>query len=328
MHDVVDPVEEFGAQVNLEFAWVRIARQDDDRVAEVDRAALRVGDATVVEDLQEDRGDVGVRLLELVEEDHAIRAPSHRLRQLAGLVVAGVSGRRAKQSRDRVRLGVLREIDAHERILGSEELRGQRSREFRFADTAWTDEKKAADRFARILESRAAAADRLRDRSDCLVLAHDAFRKRTFEREQTARLLFAKRSLRDTRPLRNDRGDIGDVDDRAVAQRDRRRRLVDEIDRLIRQEPVDDVARGKRGRSIDRAIGDRDAVMIGVAAAQAAQDRARLFDRRFGDHHGLEAALERAIRFNVLAIFVERRRADALQFAARKLRLDHRGEIE
>ncbi len=39
-------------------------------VGEVDRAALAVGEAAVVEDLQEDVEDVGVGLLDFVEEDH------------------------------------------------------------------------------------------------------------------------------------------------------------------------------------------------------------------------------------------------------------------
>ena len=38
--------------------------------------------------------------------------------------------------------------------------------------------------------------------------------------------------------------------------------------------------------------------------------------RGLGDGHGLEAALKRGVLFNVLAVFVERRRADDLDLAA------------
>src|SRR3546814_17132603 len=51
---------------------------------------------------------------------------------------------------------------------------------------------------------------------------------------------------------------------------------------------------------------------------EAAQDRDRVLDRRLADEHRLEAPLQRRILLDVLAIFVERGRADAVQFAARE----------
>ncbi len=55
-----------------------------------------------------------------------------------------------------------------------------------------------------------------------------------------------------------------------------------------------------------------------VLLLQAAQDRDRVLDRRLGDEHRLEAARERRVLFDVLAVFVERGRADAVQLAARQ----------
>ncbi len=46
-------------------------------------------------------------------------------------------------------------------------------------------------------------------------------------------------------------------------------------------------------------------------------------DRRLVDQHLLEAALERGVLLDVLAVFVERGRADAVQLAARERRLEH-----
>ena len=43
--------------------------------------------------------------------------------------------------------------------------------------------------------------------------------------------------------------------------------------------------------------------------------------------HRLEAALEGRVLFDVLAVFVERGRADAVQFAARQHRLEHIGRV-
>ena len=73
---------------------------DHDRIAEVDRAALAVGQPAVVEQLQQDVEHVGVGLLDLVQQHHRVRAAAHRLGQLAALVVADVAGRRAHQPRD------------------------------------------------------------------------------------------------------------------------------------------------------------------------------------------------------------------------------------
>ena len=60
-----------------------------------------------------------------------------------------------------------------------------------------------------------------------------------------------------------------------------------------------------------------------VALLEAAQDRDRVLDRRLADEDRLEAPLERRVLLDVLAVLVERRRADAAQLAAREHRLQH-----
>ena len=95
-------------------------------------------------------------------------------------------------------------------------------------------------------------------------------------------------------------------------------RLVDQVDGLIGQEPVGDVAIRQHRRGHQRRILDAHAVMHFVAVAQAAQDRNGVFDRRLIDHHRLEAPFERGVLLDVLAVLVERGGADAVQFAARQ----------
>ena len=102
-----------------------------------------------------------------------------------------------------------------------------------------------------------------------------------------------------------------------------RSRLVDEIDGFVRQEAVADVAVRQGRRRDDRSIGDAHAVMHFVLLLQAAQDRDRVLDRWLADIHRLETPLERSILFDVLAVFIERGRADAAQFAARQRGLQH-----
>ena len=104
---------------------------------------------------------------------------------------------------------------------------------------------------------------------------------------------------------------------------DARRGLVDEVDRLVGQLPVADVAVRQRRGGDDRGIRDLDLVMHRVALLEAAQDRDRVLDRRLVDEHLLEAALERRVLLDVLAVLVERRRADAVQLAARERGLQH-----
>ena len=100
-----------------------------------------------------------------------------------------------------------------------------------------------------------------------------------------------------------------------------RRRLVDEVDRLVGQEAVGDVAVRQRRRRDERAVGDAHAVVQLVLLLEAAQDRDRVLDRRLVDEHRLEAPRQRRVLLDVLAVLVERGRADAVQLTAGEGRL-------
>ena len=106
-----------------------------------------------------------------------------------------------------------------------------------------------------------------------------------------------------------------------------RRGFVHQVDRLVGQEAVGDVAVRQRGRRHQRGIGDAHAVVLLVFVLQAAQDRDGILDRRLGDEDRLEPPRQRGVLFDVLAIFVERGGADAMQFAARQRRLQQVGRI-
>ena len=71
----------------------QVGRHDDDGVLEVNDSTLTVGQTTVFKDLQQRVEDVGVCLLDLVEQDHRERLATHLLGQLATLVVTDVAGR-------------------------------------------------------------------------------------------------------------------------------------------------------------------------------------------------------------------------------------------
>ena len=99
--------------------------------------------------------------------------------------------------------------------------------------------------------------------------------------------------------------------------------LVDEVDRLVRQLPVGDVALGENGRGDERRVADPHLVVRLVALLQPAQDRNRVGHGGLADVDGLEATLERRVLLDVLAVLVERRRTDAAELAAREHRLEH-----
>ena len=68
-------------------------------------------------------------------------------------------------------------------------------------------------------------------------------------------------------------------------------------------------------------------MMLLVGRTHALEDLDRLFDGRLIHPHGLEATFERRVAFDVFAILVEGRRADALQIAAGQGRLEEIGRI-
>ena len=84
-----------------EILRAEVRGHDDQRVAEIDRAALAVGQAAVVEHLQQHVEHVRMRLLDLVEQHDLIGPPAHRLGQRAAFVVADIARRRADQPRRR-----------------------------------------------------------------------------------------------------------------------------------------------------------------------------------------------------------------------------------
>ena len=104
---------------------------------------------------------------------------------------------------------------------------------------------------------------------------------------------------------------------------DARRRLVHQVDSLVRQLAIGDVTVRERGGGDDRRISDVHAVMHFVFLFQAAQDGDGVLDAWLVHQHLLEAAFERGVFLDVLAILVERGGADAMQVAARQRRLEH-----
>ena len=91
--------------------------------------------------------------------------------------------------------------------------------------------------------------------------------------------------------------------------------LVDEVDGLVGQEAIGEVAIRQHRGADERRVLDAHTVVHLVALLETAQDRDGVFDARLADVDLLEAALERRVLLDVLAILVERGRADHAQLA-------------
>ena len=152
-HDLVDAIQELRAEPVAQLVrGADVRGHDDHGVAEVDRAALTVGQASVVEHLQEDVEDLGVRLLDLVEEDDGVRAAADGLRELSALLVADVAGRRTDEPGDGVPLLVLGHVEPHHRSLVVEHELRERAGELGLPDPGRAEEDERADRAVRILD--------------------------------------------------------------------------------------------------------------------------------------------------------------------------------
>mmetsp|Transcript_8552 Transcript_8552/g.24136 ORF Transcript_8552/g.24136 Transcript_8552/m.24136 type:complete len:532 (-) Transcript_8552:1313-2908(-) len=151
-----------------------VARHHDDRVAKVHGAALGVGQAAVVQHLEEDIEHVLVGLLNLVEEDHAVGAAAHGLRELPAALVADVAGRSANEPGHRVALHVLGHVDANHVLVRVKERAGERLAQLRLPHTRRAEEQKASLGFVGPPDAGAGAQDGIRHRLHGLLLAHDA----------------------------------------------------------------------------------------------------------------------------------------------------------
>ncbi len=101
------------------------------------------------------------------------------------------------------------------------------------------------------------------------------------------------------------------------------RGLIDEVDRLVGQEAVGDVAVRELGCRDDRAVGDAHTVVDLVLLLEAAQDGDGVLNARLAHHDGLEAPLERGVLLDVLAVLVECRGADGVELSPGKRGLEH-----
>jgi hypothetical protein len=99
----------------------------------------------------------GMRLFDLIEQQHAVRRLGDLLGQQPALVKAHVARGRADQARDRVALHVLGHVEAHELDAHRER---ELARDLGLADTGRACEQEAADGLVGIAQARSRELDR------------------------------------------------------------------------------------------------------------------------------------------------------------------------
>ena len=417
-HDVVDAVEQLGAEQALELAHrtatdltrgkallaggakaharilrdlagAHVGRHDDHGVAEIDRLALAIGQAALLQHLQQNVEDIGVRLLDLVEQHDRVRVATNGLGELAALVVTDVTRRATDELGDLELATELGHVEADERVLAAKEVFGERLGELGLARAGGTQEDKAAAGATRILERRAAAAHGLGNGLDSLVLTDDARLEHAFGLQQATALALGKRGHRHARGHGHDIGDLGDIDgERAGVELGRPGSLglgelnlgsllllgdlgglvhvvalggllrgglelldamlglshrlgctirgdasagtglVNEVDGLIGQEAILDVAVGKVRGGLDSTLRVAHVVVLLVARLERGQDLDRVLDARLLDIDSLEATLKSRVLGEVLAEFLGRGGADNLEGTTREHGLEHGARID
>ena len=119
-----------------------IRGHDNDGIFEIYRSAVAISQATVIENLEQDVEDVGMRLLDFVEQNDRVRSSSHRLGELPAFIVPDIARRGADQTRDRVPLLILGHVDAHHIVLIVEQKLSQSARQFGLTNAGWSEENK------------------------------------------------------------------------------------------------------------------------------------------------------------------------------------------
>ena len=155
----------------------------------------------------------GVRLLDLVEQDHRVRPAAHRLGQLAALLVSDVAGRGTDEPCHRVLLGVLAHVDADHGARVVEQEVGERLGQLGLADAGRarrTGTSRSAGRGRRCRH--APGAPRRDTTRTASALADDATAELLLHPQQLLGLALQQPAGRDSGPGRDHRGDVVGAD--------------------------------------------------------------------------------------------------------------------
>ena len=114
--------------------------------------AFAIGQAAIIENLQEDVEDVRMGLFDFVEEDDAVRTTADGFSELAPFIIADISRRSPDQAGYGMFFHVFRHIDTDDVAFIIEEGFSQGLGQFGLADTGRAEEDEGTNRTVRILD--------------------------------------------------------------------------------------------------------------------------------------------------------------------------------
>ncbi|MNM93621.1 hypothetical protein D3C81_1060010 [compost metagenome] len=282
----------------------------------------------MIHHLQQQVEDFRMRLLDFIEQQHAMRLLGDCLGQQTALIEPDITWRGTDQTRNRVPLHVLRHVEAHQ--LDPQRL-GQLPRRLGLADTGRAGKQERTHRLVRGLEASTGQLDRRGQRVDGRVLAE--YRELEVTLQITQQLLVGTADVfrRNTRDLGDNILDLWHIDAldpvRLRLQALIGARLVDHVDGLVRHMPVVDVARGQLSSGAQGFVAVLDVVMALETPLQPAQDTHGVFHRRLADIDLLETSRQGAVFLEDATEFLEGGRADAANVTRRQQRLEQVGRI-
>ena len=230
--------------------------------------------------------------------------------------MADIARRRADQPADRVPLHILGHVEAQHL---DAEGRGQLFGHFGLAHARRAAEQEGPDRLGRITQAGAGQLHGRRHLFDRRRLAEDDAVQVVLEQAQALGIGLGHRLGRDTGHAGDDDLDLLLADDLLPLgfgqQHLAGTRLVDDVDRLVRQFAVGHVARRQLDRRAQGPVRVADLVVAFVGSLEPFQDLDRVLDGRLIDVDLLEATGQGPVLFEMLAVFLVGGRAHAAQAA-------------
>ena len=169
---------------------------------------MTVGEAPVIQHLQEDVEDFRMGFLHLVQQDHRVRPAPHRLGEIAPLLVTHVSRRRTDEPRHGVLLHEFRHVDARHGVFGVEQKLCQCLGQLRLAHPGGSQEEERAVGPVGIGEPGAGAADGVGNRTKRLLLADHAGLQKALHPDELLPLPLEHLGHRDAGPLGDHLGNL------------------------------------------------------------------------------------------------------------------------
>ena len=188
--NLIDAVEKFRAKMGLQDALhlvagdaalpvepqfaAQVAGHNHHAVAKIHRAALAVGQAAVIEQLQQHVKNFAVSLFNFVKEDDTVGPAAGGFGELAAFLVTDITRRGADEARNGMFLLVFAHVDADHGMLVVKQKFSQGARQLGFTHTGGAEEDKRSNRAVGVLQPGARTAHRIGDSEDGFVLADDA----------------------------------------------------------------------------------------------------------------------------------------------------------